>query len=156
MRVVLTWLLVLGCGASPRSGESAGFIATPYPVKPWPAEGLCVSFGSACRKVTPAEIDAVQAAIRNELSPELIAQRPELARARELASWPISTPMIGGYRVRELYPPSSSAFVLVLDGVDWVRDRLVHGFRITVSETAASTWTVLRIEPYDEAQPEPT
>jgi hypothetical protein len=157
MRVVLAWLLVVGCGASPRprSDVSAGFIATPFPVKPWPAEGLCVSPGSACRKLTPAEVDAVQAAIRSELSPELVAKRPELARARELASWPISTPMIGGYSVREPNPPSST-FALVLEGVDFVRDRLVHGFRITVTETAAGTWTVVRIDPYIEAQPQPT
>ncbi len=115
----------------------------------WLAQGMCVDFDPGCRVFSPAEIDAIRQTVLDYL-----ADKRDLAKARELASWPISTPMIGGYRAATARNyPAQPGLVLELRGT-YHRDQSVEqGFGIFITETAPGTWQVLSVDPTFEGVP---
>jgi hypothetical protein len=152
------WMLalaIMGCGSSRAPAPVPTYAADvlPQPPRPWPEHGMCVEPWEGCRRFSPAEIDAIQQAVVTYLSPDLLATRPDLARARELALWPINAPFIGGYRAMGApHYPAQSGLVLRLEGIARHEGAIDLGYEAFITETKKPTetepgeWTVLALE----------
>jgi hypothetical protein len=143
MRAALACLALLACAhREPYREPSFSFDTQPEPPRPWPAAGMCVDFGAGCRVYTPGEIEAIRQTVIAYLDAQLPA-RPDLARARELAGWPISTPFIGGYRAMTRSYPGQSGPVLRLEGISHRDNNIDRGFELYLTESTPGTWTVI-------------
>lgn len=145
--------LAAACG-QPRepSHPDYSYDTEPGPAKPWPAEGLCIDYGAGCRVYTPAEIAEIQRAVIAYI--DAPPPKEYLARARELAVWPISAPLIGGYRAKTIRDyPAHPGVVLQLIGVTHSQDDADSGFQIFITETAPGAWTVLSLDTWSKGKP---
>jgi hypothetical protein len=151
LRLVVAFLVA--CAASPLRTTPSAPTAAATPAPRWPAEGVCVGplpdqpDPKLCTMLQESDALAIQQAVLDYFTAEVLAEHPEWVEVRRLAEPPLTDHLIGRYGVWVVRAGADSDLRLSARTTD--RNRHVDRVIAVTVRRGETGWTVVGVDAHD-------